>query len=143
MKNLIPKAKKFAKKKHKGQKYSGGDFYRLHPYKVYKLIKQLRRKDYKLQAAALLHDTLEDTDTTYQELVEEFGEDVAKLVDEVTKRGSNYFPNLSTQKGVLLKFADRTCNINYMSDWSEEKKQRYMFVKSKFWRDNKDAPLAK
>lgn len=55
-----------------------------HCWQVYEVIKILYPDDFRLQAAALLHDKLEDTDTTYEGLVTFFGADIADLVQEVT-----------------------------------------------------------
>lgn len=88
--------------------------------------------------AAYLHDTLEDTDTTYDELVKEFGPRVAELVYEVTQEGSKdnygyYFPRLKSKDAILIKFADRASNIARMDAWPESRKEQYL-NKSKFWR---------
>lgn len=137
MKSLIEKAKKFARLKHKGQLYGDKNFFQYHPLVVYKILQIVAANDYSLQCAGLLHDVLEDTETTYEELVEAFDEDIASLVQEVSKEGYNYFPNLKTQRGVILKFADRLSNVSNMFDWGEERKRKYLFEKSKFWKEVK------
>lgn len=134
--NIIAKAYEFAQKKHQGQEYNKQSFI-VHPLLTSRIISVVRDPsefDENLVAAALLHDTLEDTDTNYETLVYEFGEDVASLVQEVTKTTSNCFPNLHTQRGAMLKFADRLANISNTHHWSEEKRQKYIFEKSKFWK---------
>ncbi len=136
MRKIIKKAIAFAKEKHKGQKYNGKDFFTEHPFLVYKIIKVIRPSDYDLQIAALAHDCLEDTETTRAELITEFSFDVADLVSEVSKDSYNSFPNLKTQRGILLKLIDRACNVSNMESWSEEKKQKYL-DKSKFWKGGK------
>ena len=68
-----------------------------------------------------------------QEVEEKFGEKVANLVDEATATKRNYFPNLKTIEGVILLTASRLCNMANMDDWSEEKKQEYVFKKTKYW----------
>lgn len=132
MLSIIGKAYLFAKKRHKGQLYGKRSFIS-HPHDTARVLKSIS-KDKNLIAAAYLHDTLEDTKTTYEELVEEFGQDIAGLVREVTKDGYNSFPNLKTQRGVMLKFADRLTNVSQMDNWSEEKKTKYLFEKSRFWK---------
>jgi len=136
MNNRISFAMEFAMKKHKGQKYSNGDYFENHCLVVYDLIKHITNsEDSNLMIAGLLHDTLEDTDTTYEELLEHFGHDITELVYEVTnpsKDKKNYFPNLKTQRGFMLKFADRLANISNMEEWDEERKQKYMKC-SVFW----------
>lgn len=138
MKSIIKKAIAFATIKHQGQLY-GGQPFMVHPTETAKVLRSLLplRKDTNLIAAAYLHDTLEDTATTYEELVEEFNEDIASLVKEVTNDGSNVFPCLKTQRGVILKFADRFCNLSHMENWSSARQEKYMFIKSKFWKGGK------
>jgi guanosine-3',5'-bis(diphosphate) 3'-pyrophosphohydrolase len=91
-----------------------------------------------LQAAALLHDTLEDTDTTYEKLVTTFGADIAGLILEVThdRKEDNsgwYFPNLHSIRGIVLKFADRASNLSRMEGvWDAGRIENYI-KKSKFW----------
>jgi (p)ppGpp synthase/HD superfamily hydrolase len=129
---IFDKAEKFCKKKHKGQKYNNGPFWK-HPFLTAAIIAVVAPLDDNLWVAAILHDTLEDTETTYEELKEEFGSDVADLVKEVTKSGYNKFPNLKTQRGVILKFADRLSNISSIDFLGPEKAHKYIFEKSKFW----------
>lgn len=140
MKYKISKAMLFASKKHKGQlDDSGKDYFKAHCLQVYKILMTIT-KDENILCAGLLHDTLEDTKTTYNELVETFGNDIADLVMEVTHEGTKhkgyYFPRLKTQRGIMLKFADRLSNISRMDCWSEERKKQYL-NKSKFWKNEK------
>ena len=133
--NTITKAQEFAMEKHKGQKYGKIDPFWVHPAQTVDILKAtIYGHDENLLAAGWLHDTLEDTETTYEELVKEFNVDVADLVNEVTATGWNVFPNLKTQRGIILKFADRLANISNMSGWSQESKRKYIFEKSKFWK---------
>lgn len=96
---LEEKAKKFAKLKHKGQKDDYGlDYFQSHIEQVVAILRQVTINQNTL-AAAYLHDTLEDTETTYNELVHEFGKEIANLVNEVTHEGKKdslgyYFPRL-------------------------------------------------
>lgn len=129
--NIIEQARRFAKRKHKGQTYNNGDFMQ-HPEQVVKIL-QMITDDEQLLAAAWLHDILEDTDVTFGELVFKFGAEVADLVREVTKSGYNTFPDLSTRKGAMLKFADRLANLSNMDSWDENKQKKYI-EKSRFWR---------
>lgn len=82
--SLIEKAYLFARAKHKGQKRKSGSPFIIHPLKV---AAGIARDNYGhiTTVAALLHDTLEDTETTYGELNQQFGEEVANLVSGVTK----------------------------------------------------------
>ncbi len=89
-------------------------------------------------SAGLLHDTIEDTNTTYEELVQFFGNRVADLVMEVTHEGQKnskgfYFPRLKSKEGILIKFADRLSNLSRMSTWNEDRKAQYL-RKSNFWK---------
>jgi GTP pyrophosphokinase len=131
--NQLDKALTFASEKHEGQTRDNGDPFVLHPIKVGQILITVTPDDDNLIAAGVLHDTLEDTDTTYDELVTNFNEDVASLVQEVTKSGYNTFPDLKTRRGVMLKFADRLANLSTIDEWSPEEQQRYL-DKSKFWK---------
>ena len=130
---LINKAYLFALEKHSGQKYGDQEFI-YHPEQTYSVITLLSPKDINLRIAALLHDTIEDTATTKAEIQKEFNKDVAELVQEVTSSSYNTFPNLHTFRGVVLLTASRLCNMTNMHDWSEEKKRKYFFEKSKYWK---------
>jgi GTP diphosphokinase / guanosine-3',5'-bis(diphosphate) 3'-diphosphatase len=83
--------------------------------------------------AGWLHDILEDTNVTYDELAQRFGVKVANIVKEVTKTGYNNFPNLHSHEAVILKFADRLQNLSRMACWPKEKQDKYI-LKSKFWK---------
>ncbi|HPZ15256.1 MAG TPA: RelA/SpoT family protein [Sphaerochaeta sp.] len=74
----------FAAEKHKEQKRASGEPYIIHPLAVAEILIQLKM-DADTVCAGLLHDTLEDTDTTYDELVELFGKPVADMVEGETK----------------------------------------------------------
>lgn len=85
----VNKALEFAREKHKGQMRKGKNprEYIVHPIGVAKLIEKYKGNSHKIDdliCAAYLHDTIEDTDTTYYELVDNFGGLVASLVYELT-----------------------------------------------------------
>ncbi|MEQ1760133.1 MAG: HD domain-containing protein [Vicinamibacterales bacterium] len=97
--------------------------------------------DEALLLAALLHDTVEDTDTTPEELVEHFGAEIADLVAEVTddkaldkdvrRRLQVEHAAGASDKAKQLKIADKVCNIRDIaagppSDWSVERKREYL-----------------
>lgn len=132
MKSILDSAFNFASKKHQGQRYGNKPFI-FHPLQVFRIIELLCPEDEKLQTAALLHDVIEDADVTKEQLQKKFGKDVADLVFEVTKTDSNTFPHLKTQRGVILKFADRTANLSNMQNWDKEKIEKYI-MKSRFWK---------
>ncbi|NOG50043.1 MAG: bifunctional (p)ppGpp synthetase/guanosine-3',5'-bis(diphosphate) 3'-pyrophosphohydrolase [Chloroflexi bacterium] len=81
---IIERAYRKAEAAHAGQFRKSGEPYFTHCAAVAAILTDLHL-DAEAIAAALLHDTLEDTDITYQELVDEFGLNVANLVDAVTK----------------------------------------------------------
>ena len=144
MEDLVLKAFKFAQAKHEGQKDDYGlDYFFAHCNHVYGILAAAgHNPDKNLMTAALLHDTLEDTNTTYVELVREFNEDVANLVQEVTHDGKKdeygyYFPRLKTRRGIILKFADRLSNLSRMAAWDPARQEHYL-RKSKFWKDGTD-----
>lgn len=131
MNNIIDKAYKFAEKKHDATgKLYGGKAFIVHPIEVAHIIKYLLiDPGENLIAAGYLHDTLEDTDTTYEELVKEFNEDIAGLVREVTKDENNDFPNLSTYRGLILKAADNLANVSNIENMTDKEKQKKLFKK--------------
>ena len=124
---LILKAREFAREKHRGQMRRDGSHYFGHVSRVMDIVsefKERHRMD-ELFAAALLHDTLEDTDTGISELRENFGEIVALLVVELTSDKlrakvigkteylSGKFSNerAISSWALVIKLADRLDNI--------------------------------
>lgn len=83
---IIDKAFKVAKDRHNGQVRSSGEPYIIHPIAVAKIVLDYGM-DYQSVVAAMLHDTVEDTDLTLEEVKKEFGADIAALVDGLTKLG--------------------------------------------------------
>ena len=82
--NSLNKAFKFAIDAHKNQKRDEGVPYIIHPVAVAKILTDLKL-DSATITTGLLHDTIEDTKVTYETVKKEFGEEVANLVDGVTK----------------------------------------------------------
>ncbi|MDD4541242.1 MAG: HD domain-containing protein, partial [Eubacteriales bacterium] len=82
--SLILRAYEYAKKAHADQIRATGEPYIIHPVAASKILLDLQLDDNTL-AAALLHDTVEDTDTTLEDIRREFGQEVMQLVDGVTK----------------------------------------------------------
>nr|WP_276939481.1 HD domain-containing protein [Helcococcus sueciensis] len=80
---LITKAFNLAKEKHEGQVRNSGEAYIVHPVEVSIILASLEMDDETI-CAGLMHDVLEDTDYTREEMVEEFGEEITALVDGVT-----------------------------------------------------------
>jgi (p)ppGpp synthase/HD superfamily hydrolase len=132
------KARVFSKLKHAGQlDDTGKDYYEAHIQQVHDIVLQVTDNP-EILAASLLHDTLEDTNTTYEELVEIFGKRVADLVHELTHEGNKdkkgfYFPRLKSKDAILIKFADRLSNLSRMEKWKYDRQISYI-NKSKFWK---------
>ena len=80
----LDKAYNFAVNAHKSQKRASGDPYSVHPIEVANILTELKL-DSATITTGLLHDTIEDTVATYETIKNEFGPEVADLVDGVTK----------------------------------------------------------
>jgi len=132
--DLLKRAYDFSKAKH-GDTLddSGESYFHAHVEQVYLLVRQVTEDKYILMAS-LLHDTLEDTDTTIAELRHNFGNRVTELVIELTKDGYNIFPRLKSKEAILIKFADRLSNLSRMKVWDEKRQEKYL-EKSKFWKE--------
>jgi (p)ppGpp synthase/HD superfamily hydrolase len=151
---LIRRALRFSKKKHAEQtrKFDGGP-YIVHPIRTAKTIGELTN-DSEMMAAALLHDTLEDTKTTYRELKRLFGPRVAKLVKELTsepkkRKGHPSKAEYLTWKmknmsrdALLIKLADRLDNVSDFEDADFTFISRYRaqtdYILSEVFRERKD-----
>ena len=136
---LIRKAYEFAAKKHFGQKRISGDDYIQHPLNVALILTEINADAYAL-AAALLHDTIEDSDSTKEEIEKHFGSVVALLVDGVTKINKISFNSETEQiaanqrkilvglsedvRVIIIKLADRLHNMRTLYVLSEEKQKR-------------------
>ncbi|WP_440676355.1 RelA/SpoT family protein [Candidatus Pelagibacter sp. HIMB1593] len=136
----LDKAYNFAVKAHKSQKRASGDPYSVHPIEVANILTELKL-DSATITTGLLHDTIEDTFATYETIKAEFGDEVADLVDGVTKisvfentAGSNSKVEnfrkliLATSKDIrvlLVKIADRLHNMRTIKAITKvEKRQR-------------------
>ena len=141
---LILKAIRFAAEKHKGQKRKDTEAspYINHPIQVTEILWEIGGvRDTTLLLAAILHDTIEDTDATPEEIKVIFGEEVLALVLEVTddkslpkevrkQRQVETAPHKS-QRARLLKIADKISNVQDIvrtppKDWSLERRQEYV-----------------
>jgi guanosine-3',5'-bis(diphosphate) 3'-pyrophosphohydrolase len=141
--SLILAASAFAAHKHRDQRRKGAEAspYINHPIAVANVLaNEVGIVDPITLAAALLHDTIEDTDTTAQELESAFGAEVATVVVEVTDDKSlpkQERKRLQVEHAVhlsegakLVKLADKTCNLRAISrsppvDWSLERRRDY------------------
>src|SRR5690606_32835241 len=91
--NLITKAYLLAKEKHFGQLRKSGEPYITHPVAVARILAELEAGPNTL-VAALLHDTVEDTDLTLLDIERLFGKDISSLVDAVTKLNKLTFQDI-------------------------------------------------
>lgn len=137
--NLIKKAYDVAKKKHGGQFRKSGDPYIQHPVEVAYILATLHAGPDTI-AAGLLHDVLEDTDMSKEEMAATFNKDVAEIVDGVTKISKLKYMTkekalahnhekllLAMAKDIrviLVKIADRLHNMRTIQFHSEEKQRR-------------------
>ncbi len=135
----IRKAYQLAKKAHAGQKRQSGEAYITHPISVAMVLAEMRM-DRESIMAALLHDVLEDTDIDKATLVTQFGEQVAVLVDGVTKLAKISFGSQAEAQAesfrkmilavakdirvILVKLADRLHNMKTLSVLSRAKRKR-------------------
>jgi GTP pyrophosphokinase len=136
--NIIRKAYVYCAKVHQGQTRLSGEPYIIHPMEVAGLLAELRL-DVPSIVTGFLHDTIEDTLTTYDELAEMFGEEVAQLVDGVTKISKIHFKTKQESQAenfrkmllamandirvILVKLADRMHNMRTL-EFQPETKQR-------------------
>lgn len=136
---FIFKAFEFAKKAHSNQTRYTGEPYIIHPIAVAEILLDFKL-DHLAIAAALLHDVLEDTNVTENQLIKEFGEEVTELVNGVSRVKTLKYKNYSTENSeslrkmflamskdirvVLIKLADRLHNMRTLDSVSPEKQIR-------------------
>lgn len=136
MNTLVDKALEYASVKHRGQlDDQGRPYFFAHIIQVYNILNVVTSDD-AILSAGILHDVMEDVGIGYEELMSEFGREVADLVVECTHVGSKelgrYFPCLRSKKAVIVKFADRLSNISRMDDWPGDWQLDYL-SESRFW----------
>ena len=135
--DLIRRAYVFSARAHEGQVRLSGEPYLSHPLHVAKILADMRM-DEPTVAAGLLHDTVEDTDTTIDDIADIFGEEVADIVDGVTKIGMMDFESKAIAKAenirkmilamaedirvLMVKLADRLHNMSTL-DFQKSYKQ--------------------
>ncbi len=135
----LNKAYDFAVKAHSNQKRASGDPYSVHPIEVANILTELKL-DSATITTGLLHDTIEDTFATYETIKGEFGDEVADLVDGVTKisvlentatsnsKAENFRKLiLATSKDIrvlLVKIADRLHNMRTIKAITKEEKRK-------------------
>jgi guanosine-3',5'-bis(diphosphate) 3'-pyrophosphohydrolase len=139
---LVLQALAFATEKHRGQVRKDADAtpYIQHPIALASLLWEVGVQDAEVLAAAILHDTIEDTPTTHAELEETFNRAVADLVAEVTddtrepkavrkQKQIDHAAHLSPGAR-LVKLADKICNLRDVAnsppaDWPMERRREY------------------
>ncbi|HPP31955.1 MAG TPA: bifunctional (p)ppGpp synthetase/guanosine-3',5'-bis(diphosphate) 3'-pyrophosphohydrolase [Soehngenia sp.] len=135
---LIIRAYNFAESAHQGQVRNSGEKYFIHPFQVAMILADLNM-DTATIAAGLLHDVIEDTEYTYEDIKKEFGEEVADLVEGVTKlkkleyktKQENQAENLRKMviamakdiRVIIIKLADRLHNMRTLEYMTEKKKK--------------------
>lgn len=135
---LIIRAYEFAKRAHEGQKRLNGEPYFTHTFETSKTLAALGM-DAETIAAGLMHDVLEDTTVSEEEMKKEFGENIVFLVNGVTKLGTlkyrgherhveslrKFFVAMSNDlRTVIIKFADRLHNLKTLEFLREDKRRR-------------------
>jgi GTP diphosphokinase / guanosine-3',5'-bis(diphosphate) 3'-diphosphatase len=136
---LITRAFRFAARAHEGQQRRSGEDFVLHPWGAAKICAQLRLDDETI-AAALLHDVVEDTEVEIDDVREEFGDEVAKLVEGVTKLTRVHFQSREQAEAenyrklimamaedarvILIKLADRLHNLREIEYLGKQKQMQ-------------------
>ena len=136
---LIRRAYDYGRRMHEGQKRRSGEAYFTHPVAVAAILTEQRLDDASL-ITALLHDTIEDTKSTFSEISAQFGEEIAELVDGVTKLTNLQLSSTETKQSenfrklfmamskdlrvILVKLADRLHNMRTIKSLPQEKQVR-------------------
>ncbi|NLY46496.1 MAG: bifunctional (p)ppGpp synthetase/guanosine-3',5'-bis(diphosphate) 3'-pyrophosphohydrolase [Tissierella sp.] len=136
--SLIIRAFTLGEAAHDGQKRNSGESFFIHPFNVAMILADLNM-DTQTIIAGLLHDVIEDTDYSYEDLAGEFGEEIADLVDGVTKlKNLNYKTKQESQaenlrkmvlamakdiRVIIVKLADRLHNMRTLEYMTDEKKK--------------------
>ena len=139
IKSLLWKAYEFGNRHHEGQKRRSGEAYFTHCVAVAQTLATWKM-DTTTIIAGLLHDTIEDTDVSVRALRQEFGDDLANLVDGVTKIGGIKFSSRKEKQAgnfmkmllsvaqdlrvIIIKFADRLHNMETIKHMSKIKQHR-------------------
>ena len=134
--DALRRAYAYGARMHEGQFRHSGEPYFTHPVAVAAILTEMRLDDATI-ITALLHDTIEDTKSTYLEIANQFGEDVAKLVDGVTKLTNLQLSSTETRQAenfrklfmamskdlrvILVKLADRLHNMRTIKSMRPEK----------------------
>ena len=132
---LLARAFAFAAKAHEGQQRRSGEDFIHHPFGAAKICAELRLDDETI-AAALMHDVVEDTDVPIEQVRDEFGDEIAQLVEGVTKltgirfqsrehaEAENYRKMILAMardvRVILIKLADRLHNMRTLEYWGRQ-----------------------
>ncbi|MCT4661295.1 MAG: bifunctional (p)ppGpp synthetase/guanosine-3',5'-bis(diphosphate) 3'-pyrophosphohydrolase [Tissierellales bacterium] len=135
---IIVRAYDLAKKSHDGQLRNSGEEFFMHPYNVALILAELKM-DIATIASALLHDVVEDTEITKEDIADEFGEEIAYLVEGVTKLTKMTYHSKEERlaenmrkmviamskdiRVIIIKLADRVHNMRTLEYMSEAKKR--------------------
>jgi GTP diphosphokinase / guanosine-3',5'-bis(diphosphate) 3'-diphosphatase len=135
----LEKAFRFAEEKHRGQKRASGEPYMVHPVMVTRQLAEMQM-DMVCLETGLLHDVVEDTTATLDEIKKNFGDEVARVVDGVTKLGKLDLASREERQAesvrkmllamvedirvILVKLADRLHNMRTLGSLSREKQER-------------------
>ena len=136
---LVRKAYEFSQKHHSGQQRASGEPYLVHPLEVALVLSEMKM-DSVAVAAGLLHDSVEDTSVTIVDIRKEFGEQVAHLVEGVTKISKIDFSSQEEQQAenlrkmmlamvddirvVMIKLSDRLHNMRTLEHLPQERQQK-------------------
>src|SRR6476469_6684115 len=136
---LVRKAYEFSQKHHAGQSRASGEPYLIHPLEVALVLAEMKMDPVAI-AAGLLHDSVEDTSVTVVDIRKEFGEQVAHIVEGVTKISAIDFATREEQQAenlrkmmlamiddirvVLIKLADRLHNMRTLEHLPAERQQK-------------------
>ena len=137
--DLISNAYELAREAHEGQKRASGEEYIIHPLNVAYILSDMHLDEAAI-SAALLHDVVEDTTFTIEEMQEKFGDEVAMLIDGVTKLGKIEYKSKEEQqlenyrklflamakdlRVILIKLADRLHNMRTLKYMRADKQKR-------------------
>ena len=122
MKSKIEKAKEYATRMHKGQYRKDGKDYIVHPINVANYVRQFKESSEldMLIEAAYLHDTIEDTNATYYDIVHEFGPGVASIVLELTT-DEDMKNELGKKRYLQIKLKNMSsCSKEFIEKYKEE-----------------------
>jgi len=135
--SIAARARQFCRRAHAGQNRADGTPYATHPEATAETLRSCGIEDEAVLTAAYLHDVLEDTHVSEQQLLAEFGKAVTRIVKELTKKGLPGRRRKEIQAALLkqaaamspdaklVKLADRLHNLRDMTVWEEWRQRRY------------------